>query len=63
MSVATIFQVQVVAGVLLFALMATWYWAPRLARLPLKAALTPLLLLGTGPDSSAVVVSPSSSWQ
>lgn len=45
MSVATIFQVQVVGSVLLFALMATWYWAPRLARLPLEAALTPLLLL------------------
>ena len=45
MSVATIFQVQVVGSVLLFGLMATWYWAPRLARLPLEAALTPLLLL------------------
>jgi hypothetical protein len=45
MSVATVFQVQVVGSVLLFALMATWYWAPRLARLPLEAALTPLLLL------------------
>ena len=45
MSVATIFQVQVAGSVLLFALMATWYWAPRLARLPLEAALTPLLLL------------------
>jgi hypothetical protein len=45
MSVATIFQVQVAGSVLLFALMATWYWAPRLTRLPLEAALTPLLLL------------------
>src|SRR6266487_1363224 len=38
MSVGTIFQVQIVGGVLLFALIAKWYWAPRLARLPLEGA-------------------------
>src|SRR5690348_14912863 len=45
MSVATIFEVQIAGSVLLFALVAWRYWAPRLARLPLEAALTPLLLL------------------
>jgi hypothetical protein len=44
-SVGTIFEVQIAGSVLLFTLIAVWYWAPRLARLPLKAALTPLLLL------------------
>jgi hypothetical protein len=45
MSVGTIFQVQIAGSVLLFALVARWYWAPRLARLSLEDALTPLLLL------------------
>src|SRR5690242_19221785 len=45
MSVATIFEVQIAGSVLLFGFVAWWYWAPRLARLPLAAALTPLLLL------------------
>ena len=31
--------------VLLFVLIARWYWSPRLAPLPLPDALTPLLLL------------------
>jgi len=45
MSVATIFEVQIAGSVLLFGLVAWWYWVPQLARLPLVAALTPLLLL------------------
>ena len=45
MSVVTIFDVQIAGAMLLFTLIATWYWAPRLTRLPLRAALTPLLLL------------------
>jgi hypothetical protein len=45
MSVRSIFQLQIVGSLLLFALMATWYWAPRLARRSLEDALTPLLLV------------------
>jgi hypothetical protein len=45
MSVGQIFQAQIVGSLLLFALIAWWYWAPRMARLSLPEALTPLLLL------------------
>jgi hypothetical protein len=44
-NVGTIFDVQIVGAILLFALIAKWYWSPRLMRLPLPAALSPLLLL------------------
>ncbi len=40
-----IFQVEIVGSLVLFALIATWYWAPRLARYSLADALIPLLLL------------------
>jgi hypothetical protein len=33
------------AELLLFVLIARWYWSPRLAPLSLRDALTPLLLL------------------
>ena len=45
MSVGTVFQLEIIGSILLFALIARWYWAPRLAPLPLADALTPLLLL------------------
>jgi len=45
MSITSIFIVQVATSVLVFALVARWYWAPRLAPLGLVSALTPLLLL------------------
>jgi hypothetical protein len=45
MSVRSIFQLQIVGMILLFALTAAWYWAPRLARRSLEEALTPLLLV------------------
>jgi hypothetical protein len=44
-STGSIFQLQIGSSILLFALMAIWYWAPRLARLSLEDALTPLLLV------------------
>jgi hypothetical protein len=44
-STRSIFQLQIGSSILLFALMAIWYWAPRLARLSLEDALTPLLLV------------------
>jgi hypothetical protein len=40
-----IFALEIAGSVLLFALIALWYWAPRLANLTLRDALTPLLLL------------------
>jgi len=40
-----IFALEIAGSVLLFALIALWYWAPRLASLTLRDALTPLLLL------------------
>jgi len=40
-----IFGLEIAGSVLLFALIALWYWAPRLANLTLRDALTPLLLL------------------
>jgi hypothetical protein len=40
-----IFQLQIACSLLVFTLVAVWYVQPRLAPLPLKDALTPLLLL------------------
>ena len=40
-----IFGLQFVMSLVLYALIAAWYVAPRLARLPLGGALQPLLLL------------------
>ena len=40
-----IFALEIAGMVLLFVLIARWYWSPRLAPLPLRDALTPLLLL------------------
>jgi hypothetical protein len=40
-----IFALEIASSVLLFVLIARWYWSPRLAPLPLRDALTPLLLL------------------
>jgi hypothetical protein len=40
-----IFGLEIASMVLLFGLIARWYWSPRLAPLPLSDALTPLLLL------------------
>jgi hypothetical protein len=40
-----IFGLEIANSVLLFLLIARWYWSPRLARLSLRDALTPLLLL------------------
>jgi hypothetical protein len=45
MSVRSIFQLQIVVMILLFALTAAWYWAPRLAGRSLGDALIPLLLV------------------
>jgi len=41
MSTQQIFGLQFVLGLLLYGLIARWYVAPRLAILPLPAALTP----------------------
>jgi hypothetical protein len=40
-----IFGLEIASIVLLFVLIARWYWSPRLAPLSLRDALTPLLLL------------------
>ena len=40
-----IFQLQVVLSIIVYALIAKWYVAPRLAALPLHVALMPLLFL------------------
>jgi hypothetical protein len=40
-----IFALEIAGMVLLFVLIARWYWSPRLAPLSLPDALTPLLLL------------------
>jgi hypothetical protein len=45
MSVRAIFGLQVVLSLLVYSLIARWYVVPRLAALPLRDALTPLLLL------------------
>jgi hypothetical protein len=45
MNVESIFGLQIIGMILLFALMAAWYWAPRLARRSLEDALTALLLV------------------
>jgi hypothetical protein len=45
MSTDQIFQVEIAGSLLLFTLIAVWYVAPRLAPLPLRDALIPLLLL------------------
>jgi hypothetical protein len=45
MSVESIFGLQIVGMILLFALMAAWYWARRLTRRSLEDALTALLLV------------------
>jgi len=45
MSVRAIFGLQVVLSLVVYSLIARWYVVPRLAALPLRDALTPLLLL------------------
>lgn len=45
MSAFQIFALQFLLSLLVYGLVAKWYVAPRLAALPLPAALTPLLLL------------------
>jgi hypothetical protein len=45
MSVRAIFGLQVVLSLVVYTLIARWYVVPRLAALPLRDALTPLLLL------------------
>jgi hypothetical protein len=45
MSPPQIFGLQFLMSLLVYGLIARWYVAPRLATLPLAAALTPLLLL------------------
>ena len=45
MSVRAIFGLQVVLSLVVYSLIAHWYVVPRLAALPLRDALTPLLLL------------------
>jgi hypothetical protein len=45
MSVRAIFGLQVVLSFVVYSLIARWYVVPRLAALPLRDALTPLLLL------------------
>lgn len=40
-----IFALEIAGSLLLFLLIARWYWSPRLAPLSLRDALTPLLLL------------------
>jgi len=45
MSPAQIFGLQFLMSLLVYGLIARWYVAPRLATLPLGAALTPLLFL------------------
>jgi hypothetical protein len=39
------FAVEILGSLVVFTLVARWYWAPRLSRLTLADALTPLLLL------------------
>ena len=45
MSVRAIFGLQVVLSLVVYSLIARWYVVPRLAALPRRDALTPLLLL------------------
>jgi hypothetical protein len=45
MSNSEIFAVEGVGGLVVFTLIAVWFWAPRLSRLPPVDALTALLLL------------------
>jgi hypothetical protein len=45
MSVRAIFGLQVVLSLVVYSLIARWYVVPRLVALPLRDALTPLLLL------------------
>jgi hypothetical protein len=45
MTIFQIFGLQFLLSLIVYSLIASWYVAPRLARLPLGAALTPLLFL------------------
>jgi len=59
MSTQQIFGLQFVLGLLLYGLIARWYVAPRLAILPLPAALTPLLFLHASRFLGMVFLVPS----
>jgi hypothetical protein len=53
-----IFAVETVGGLVLFTLIAVWYWAPRLSRFDPVDALTPLLLLHAFRTAGLTIVVP-----
>jgi len=59
MSAQQIFGLQFVLSLVLYGLLARWYVAPRLARLPLASALTPLLFFHASRFLGMVFLVPS----
>lgn len=58
MDTTRLFYIQVALNVLAYALLALWYVAPRLARLPRSRALAPLLLFHTSRTAGLIFLVP-----